>query len=72
MIALGSDFDGIDGPHQLENAAFLPLLVDALRKEGFTEAKCVVSPGALPLTDFPRAGGRWRSQKGEQAGREAA
>jgi len=37
MIALGSDFDGIDGPHQLENAAFLPLLVDALRKEGFTE-----------------------------------
>ena len=37
MIALGSDFDGIDGPHQLENAAFLPLLADALRKEGFTE-----------------------------------
>ena len=37
VIALGSDFDGIDGPHQLENAAFLPLLADALRKEGFTE-----------------------------------
>jgi len=37
MIALGSDFDGIDGPHQLENAAFLPLLADALRKEGFAE-----------------------------------
>lgn len=37
MITLGSDFDGIDGPHQLENAAFLPLLADALRKEGFTE-----------------------------------
>jgi membrane dipeptidase len=34
MIALGSDFDGT---HQLENAAFLPLLADALRKEGFTE-----------------------------------
>ena len=37
MIALGSDFDGIDGAHQLENAACLPLLADALRKEGFTE-----------------------------------
>ena len=37
MIALGSDFDGIDGPHQLENASFLPMLADALRKEGFTE-----------------------------------
>ena len=37
MIALGSDFDGIDGAHQLENAACLPLLADALRREGFTE-----------------------------------
>ncbi len=37
MIALGSDFDGIDGPHQLENATCLPLLADALRREGFTE-----------------------------------
>ena len=37
MIALGSDFDGIDGAHQLENASCLPLLADALRKEGFTE-----------------------------------
>ena len=37
MIALGSDFDGIDGPHQLEDASFLPMLADALRKEGFTE-----------------------------------
>ena len=37
MIALGSDFDGIDGPHQLEDASFLPLLADALRGEGFTE-----------------------------------
>ena len=37
MIALGSDFDGIDGAHQLENAACLPLLADALRRAGFTE-----------------------------------
>ena len=46
MIALGSDFDGIDGPHQLENAAFLPLLADALRKEGFTEDE--VEGGLFP------------------------
>ena len=37
IISLGSDFDGIDGPHQLENAASMPLLADALRKRGFTE-----------------------------------
>ena len=37
IISLGSDFDGIDGPHQLETAADLPLLADALRREGFTE-----------------------------------
>ena len=37
MIALGSDFDGIDGHHQLETAADMPLLVEALRREGFTE-----------------------------------
>ena len=45
MIALGSDFDGIDGPHQLENDAFYLVLGKALfaqgirqqRQEGFTE-----------------------------------
>ncbi len=37
MLALGSDFDGIDGHHQLETAADMPLLADALRKSGFTE-----------------------------------
>ena len=37
IISLGSDFDGIDGPHQLETAADMPLLADALRREGFTE-----------------------------------
>ena len=37
IISLGSDFDGIDDPHQLETAADLPLLADALRREGFTE-----------------------------------
>ena len=37
MIALGSDFDGISGPLELDNCAKMPLLADALRKEGFTE-----------------------------------
>ena len=37
IISLGSDFDGIDGPHQLETAADMPLLAEALRREGFTE-----------------------------------
>jgi len=36
-------------------------------------AKCVVSPGALPLTDFPRAGGRWRvsDKRGSWQSRQA-
>ena len=37
MIALGSDFDGIGGQHELETAADMPLLAEALRREGFTE-----------------------------------
>ena len=37
VLALGSDFDGIDGHHQLETAADMPLLADALRRAGFTE-----------------------------------
>ena len=37
VLALGSDFDGIDGHHQLETAADMPLLAEALRKAGFTE-----------------------------------
>ena len=37
VLALGSDFDGIDGHHQLETAAGMPLLADALRRAGFTE-----------------------------------
>ena len=37
MIALGSDFDGIGGRLELENCSRMPLLADALRKEGFTE-----------------------------------
>ncbi len=37
VIALGSDFDGIGGYHQLETAADMPLLAEALRREGFTE-----------------------------------
>lgn len=37
MIALGSDFDGIGGPLELDSCDKMPLLADALRKEGFTE-----------------------------------
>ena len=37
MIALGSDFDGISGPLELDSCARVPLLADALRKAGFTE-----------------------------------
>ncbi len=37
IISLGSDFDGIGGPHELQTAADLPLLADALGKQGFTE-----------------------------------
>ena len=37
VLALGSDFDGIDSHHQLETAADMPLLADALRRTGFTE-----------------------------------
>lgn len=37
VISLGSDFDGIGGQRELETAADMPLLADALRREGFTE-----------------------------------
>ncbi len=37
MLALGSDFDGIGGPLELDSCAKLPLLADALCREGFTE-----------------------------------
>ena len=37
VISLGSDFDGIGGQHELETAADMPLLAEALRCEGFTE-----------------------------------
>ena len=36
-LALGSDFDGIGGQRELETAADMPLLAEALRREGFTE-----------------------------------
>ena len=39
MIALGSDFDGISGPLELDGCDTMPLLADALRKDGFTEAE---------------------------------
>ncbi len=37
LLALGSDFDGIGGALELSDCTKLPLLADALRKEGFTE-----------------------------------
>ena len=37
IIGLGSDFDGIGGKLELDSCAKMPLLADALRKEGFTE-----------------------------------
>ena len=37
MIALGSDFDGIGGPLEMDDCSKLPLLADALRAEGFSE-----------------------------------
>lgn len=35
-VALGSDFDGISGHKELENASFMPRLYDAFIKNGFT------------------------------------
>ena len=37
MIALGSDFDGIGGPLEMDGCDKLELLAGALRKEGFTQ-----------------------------------
>jgi membrane dipeptidase len=37
LLGLGSDFDGIGGELEMKNASYLPMLADALRKEGFTE-----------------------------------
>ncbi|WP_342760545.1 membrane dipeptidase [Faecalibacterium sp. DFI.5.82] len=36
-MGLGSDFDGIGGKLELSDSSKMPLLADALRKEGFTE-----------------------------------
>jgi membrane dipeptidase len=38
-LALGSDFDGATMPHELDDAAKLPALFDALRAFGFDEAE---------------------------------
>lgn len=37
LLGLGSDFDGIGGELELRDCSRLPLLADALRREGFTE-----------------------------------
>ena len=36
-IALGSDFDGIDGDLEIKDASFLPLLKLKLKEHGYTE-----------------------------------
>ena len=38
-VGLGTDFDGIYGTQEIANSAMLPLLWDALRKEGFHESE---------------------------------
>jgi len=38
-VGLGSDFDGIGGELEIDNAGKLPLLVDALAKAGFHESE---------------------------------
>ena len=38
-IGLGSDFDGIGGDLEMKDASMLPLLVDALQKNGFHESE---------------------------------
>ncbi len=37
VIALGSDFDGIDSNIQLKNASLMPKLFDEMRRQNFTE-----------------------------------
>ncbi len=37
VIALGSDFDGIDPNIELKDASLMTLLIDEMKKEGFTE-----------------------------------
>lgn len=37
VIALGSDFDGIDPNIEMKDASYMPLLFESMRKEGFTE-----------------------------------
>ena len=48
MIALGSDFDGIGGPLEMDDCSKLPLLADALRAEGFSADQVEGSSGAMP------------------------
>lgn len=38
-IGLGSDFDGIDGELEMKDASMLPLLAEAMKREGFSETE---------------------------------
>ena len=37
VVAIGSDFDGIDGDLEIPDAARMPLLADGLSRGGFTD-----------------------------------
>jgi membrane dipeptidase len=37
-VGLGSDFDGADMPHGMDDASFLPHITDALLKKGYSES----------------------------------
>ncbi len=38
-VALGTDFDGMDGKLEIKNASQMPILVHGMRKHGFTETE---------------------------------
>ena len=36
-VALGSDFDGIDGELEIKDASYLPLLISKLKEHGYSD-----------------------------------
>jgi membrane dipeptidase len=38
-LSLGSDFDGIEGNLEMKNCSMLPLLEEAMKKEGFQQSE---------------------------------
>ena len=37
VIGLGTDFDGIERNLEIDNASMMPILIEALKKDGFTQ-----------------------------------